>query len=268
MDYRSVARKALARAIQELNSDDDHRLPYAALELRMSLEALVYERATRYSEELSNRKLSTWQPKKLLSLLMEIDPYADKTSSISCGREEEYGKPASVMQSLGTDRLLSLGEIKKYYDRLGSYLHTPTLNQVSEGKGAPPERIRSRCMEVSKIIEEVLSSPVFNVDMKVTATLECEKCGNKIVRRIPPEANTVIARCIECSASYEIARASNNKADWKPLVKDVECANSSCKRTMQLWECELTEGTSWICSTCKGRNQVMLGISYNPPEQL
>ncbi len=233
----------------------------------MSLEGLVYERATLYNKELSNKKLNTWQPRQLLGLLIEIDPYADKTSSISFGVEEEYGKPARVMQSLGTDRILSLGEIKKYYNRLGSYLHTPTLNQVAEGKGASPERIRTICTEVSEIIEKVLSSPVFKVDMKVTATLTCGKCGESIVRRIPPEDKTVIARCIECSASYEVVRVSDKQVEWKPLVKDIECANPSCKNVKQLWKCELTEGNSWICSTCNGRNQVMLGISYNPPEQ-
>ncbi|MFZ2311855.1 MAG: hypothetical protein WAV82_04480 [Methylobacter sp.] len=265
MDYRNEARKVLERAKQELDSSDDHRLRYAALDLRMALESLIYERASLYKEELSGKKLSTWQPGKLLSLLLEVDPYVDKSGDLSFGLEEEYGKPAKMMKPLGRERVLSLGEIKKYYDRIGSYLHTPTLEQVAQGKGASTGVIRTRCNEVVDILEQVFSSPVFNVNLKVSTSIPCEKCNTKIVRRSPVDAaEPIIARCIECSASYILTLVGDKQVEWKPQVQDVECANPTCNCTIKIWESELKLGANWVCSDCGGNNQIVLGVAYNP----
>ncbi|MFQ5330172.1 MAG: hypothetical protein ACE5D4_09330, partial [Thermodesulfobacteriota bacterium] len=133
--------------------------------------------------------------------LLDIDPYADQSSSLSIGIEEEYGKPAKQMTSLGKDRVLGLGEIKKYYDRLGAYLHTQTIEQSLEGKGPTQDKIRTRCDEIRKIIGDVLASPVFNVDMKTTSSIPCQKCGTNIVRRIRSKSEPLVANCINCSAS-------------------------------------------------------------------
>lgn len=111
MDYRHLARKSVERAKNELDKNIVHNLPYAALELRMALESIIYERAENYKEELSGKKLSTWQPRKLLMLILEIDPHVDQNSSISAGIEEEYGKPAKQMNFVGSERVLSLKEL-------------------------------------------------------------------------------------------------------------------------------------------------------------
>jgi hypothetical protein len=265
LNYRHVARNALGRAKQQLENidGDDHPLRYAALELRLALESIIYERAESYKEELSGKKLSTWQPKKLLSLLIEIDHSADKSSILSFGLEEEYGKPAKIMKSLGKERVLSLSEIKKYYDRLGSYLHTPTLDQVALGKGATPVGIRTRCIEVTEILEQVLASPIFNVNFNVTSTITCGKCGTKIVRRIPPVGGvkSIIAKCIECSACYSLATMENDQIEWKPLVRDVKCATPSCNSKISLWESEIEVGTCWTCVGCNAKNQIVLAVA-------
>ena len=78
MNYRNEARRALQRANDHLDDPGISRGRYAALELRMALESLVYERADSYREELPGRALYTWQPGKLLKMLLEIDPLADK----------------------------------------------------------------------------------------------------------------------------------------------------------------------------------------------
>lgn len=56
--YRSIARAARIRAKEELDSLDDNRLRYAALELRTAMEALVYERVLVYEAELPEQELS------------------------------------------------------------------------------------------------------------------------------------------------------------------------------------------------------------------
>jgi hypothetical protein len=263
MDYRIAAREALKRAKQELSNGDDHRLRYAALELRMALESLIYERAELYTEELPTKKLSIWQPKKLLSLLLEIDPDADNSTELRVGVQEELGKPATMMTSLGRDRVLSHGEVKRYYDRIGSYLHAPTLEQVAQGKGASYDTIRTRCSEISQIIEEVISSPIFNVNFRTLASKPCGKCGTKIVRRIPNEPNgkPIIAKCIECSASYSLTSINDKQVEWKPHIYSIKCANPSCDCRIKIWERDIKIGDQWVCSGCNFKNQFVIGLA-------
>jgi hypothetical protein len=266
-EYRENARSALSRARHALDSGDDASLRYVALELRMALECLVYERAHRYKEELSNKKLSTWQPKQLLNILLEIDPYADKTATISFGLEEEYGVPAKVVRTIGTDRVISLKEIKDYYDRIGSYLHTPTLEQSERGKGLPGEKLRNSCEDLFKIVESSLSSKVWNSDFKITSSRDCEDCGTKIVRRVRGTADSFEATCIECGASYALARTEDDKFNWNANTREIECANPACRAGQVVWQRDIALGKRWTCRSCGGKNAFVLGIEFSPKEE-
>ena len=86
-DYRGEARTLLELARRELDSGDDIRLRYAALNLRLAMEAITYDRAYAYRAEIPPQEYETWQPKKVLQLLLEIDPNVDKDSTIRFGLE-------------------------------------------------------------------------------------------------------------------------------------------------------------------------------------
>ena len=78
----------------ELTANDVHRLRYAALELRDAMEALTYDRALTVTDYIPPEEYKTWQPRKLMAVLLDIDPFIGMTSTVAFGREEEYGKPA------------------------------------------------------------------------------------------------------------------------------------------------------------------------------
>lgn len=262
--YRNDARLALNRALGHIDSSENANLRYAALELRMALECLIYERAQNYRDELSSKKLSTWQPKQLLSLLLEIDPYADKTSTISVGLEEEYGVQPDVMTELGTDRVISLSEIKDFYDRLGSYLHAPTMEQLEAGKSIPNEKLRSSCEKLIKIIESSLNSKVKNVNFKTTTQYPRDGCGKDIIRRVTTAEAQYQATCIECGGSYTLKKTDNNEYQWSANVQEVACKNPECGEKITLWQKDIDVNRQWICSACNGVNTISLGIIYQP----
>lgn len=261
-EYRNDAKAALHRARKALAASENYQLRYAALELRMALECLVYERAKSYRNELSNKKLSTWQPRQLLGILLEINPHADKSSSISFGLEDEQGVPAKEMTYLGTDRVISLKEIKEYYDRLGSYLHAQTIEQAAQGKGSPGEKLRKSCEDLSIIIESSLSSKVWNADFKITTSLDCEDCGTKIVRRVQTGQDRFEANCIECSASYIINRTTENKFNWQANNIEVACANPECEEKIFVWRRDVALNKCWKCESCGGENAFVIGVQF------
>ena len=167
INYRNDAIVSLERAKTELSSGDNNRLKYAMLELRLAMESLIYDRAAAYKQELPESEYATWQPRKLMSVLLEIDPHADKDSSIAAGLEKEYGVQAENMKYIGSEKVLKMGEIRKNYDMLRYHLHVPSLKQMTDGKTTDYEHIRQRCEELVSTIDKALSSTVFNAIFKV-----------------------------------------------------------------------------------------------------
>jgi hypothetical protein len=267
MNYRNEARGFLKRAEEELETKNDQRLKHAALELRMAMEAITYDRALAYKDEFPPSEYETWQPKKVMLVLLEIDPTADKNSSLAIGIEEEYGKPAPNMQALGSEKVLNMATLKEHYDALGSYLHMPTIKHICTGKSQNFDKVRARCEEITAFIREVLSSSVFNVTLGNFATMDCVECNKPIRKRIPHEKPKVLAECSsgnECSATYIILDKENGQVEWQPQQHEIECANNDCKRKIVVWQREIEIGRCWTCPECKGRNTFSLGVRFEP----
>ncbi len=110
----------------------------------MAMECLTYDRALAYKDEFPPNEYDTWQPKKVMAVLLEIDPDADKDSSLAIGSEEIPSVPASSLQSLGSEKVLSMRVLQKHYDALGSYLHVQSLKQASSGVHLDFSKMRAR----------------------------------------------------------------------------------------------------------------------------
>jgi DNA-directed RNA polymerase subunit RPC12/RpoP len=262
MNYRNDARRYLKRAEEELGTRDDERLKYAVLELRMAMEALTYDRLLAYKDEFPPSEYETWQPRKVLSVLLDIDPTADKDSSLAFGKEEEYAVPPCPMNSLGSERVLNMAALRRHYDALGHYLHVQTMKQVLAGTALDFGKIRSRCEEIVAFIAAVLSSPVFNVTLGSFATLNCVECGKPIRKRIPHGQAEVHAQCYGCGASYTLLDNGDGQVEWQPEQREIECANGNCKHKILVWLHEMEVGKYWKCPGCGGRNVFALGICY------
>lgn len=262
VNFRQRARESLARAKLEMETNGDERLRYAALELRMAIEAVTYERAQSYSKELPPSAYRTWQPKKLMDVLLEIEPNADKGGSVAMGREDVYGEPAKEMTSLGSERVFDLPAIKANYDALGSFLHTPTLKQLEDGGGSDMVRLRQRCSDIVQKLEAVLSSPIFNVNFGSFATIQCmdPECNHTIRKRIPHKTELVNAKCFDCGAEYQIRASEDGKCVWEPMQETVACPTESCEHTFAMWKHEVKPGSHWRCPKCFRQYQIGLAI--------
>jgi len=268
LKYRSLAKQAFERAKSELSTENHDRLKYAVLELRMALEGLVYQKATNYTEELCGKKLNTWQPSKLLEILLDIDPLADQTYTLRVKPENENAEKEQEFTEIGTEKVINLKEIKANYHKLGSFLHMPTIEQIEGGKGPTPKKIIKGCNKTIEILEQVFASTVYNSNLRVRATTDCIECGEKVVRRIPPIGENIIANCINCSASYDIVPLEQKQVQWLPKTTKLTCANPSCDEEVELWENDVKVGLYWICPSCEGKNNIVPGISFKPKEEI
>jgi hypothetical protein len=261
-NYRNDAKSALARAKAELATNDVQRLKYAALELRMVMENITYDRALAYKDEFPEAEYNTWQPRKVMAELLEIDPDADKESSLAIGIESVVGTPSQHMQNLGAEKTLSMKKIKTDYDAIGSYLHIQTIGQLKSGQKIDFTKFRNRCDDIKKYCEEILSSPVFNITMGIFATLNCEECCTPVRKRMPHGANSVEAVCRKCGAFYDVTDIGNGETEWKQQQRQLECVGPECGRPFWVGKHLIKSEFSWKCDGCHGRNTLGFGISF------
>lgn len=264
VDYRSHARQALQRAQQELQSNDDVRLRSAALQLRMAMEALTYDRFQIYADEVPPEGYATWQPKRVMQLLLEIDAGADAGSSLAVGLEETYGVPAKEMTGLGTEKVLNLAAIKKHYDALGSYLHMPTWKQMQNGQPLNTAQLKARCLQIASDLEKIFTSPVWNIRFAVMSKTDCIYCGKPMQKRCPKDGDSTEVKCFECGALYRLILVGDRQVRWEPLQAEVSCLTEGCDHTFMLGHHEIKRGTNWSCPKCSQRYKIEYAVVPDP----
>ena len=233
-------------------SGDPERLPYAALELRKAMEAATYQRLRSYKEEIPPDVYRTWQPHKVVQYLIEIDWMASFQSwEVSFRPEDEPGKPAKVMRSLGTETVLTMKDLRDHYNAFGSFLHVPTLDQIENNKLPDLNRLKEHCEKCVDLLNEVLKSPILNVNFGLLAKTECFRCGVLVVKRLVMNSTeTVEARCVNCDAKYIVSDEGANKVKWSAKQHDIECPTEGCAGKITLWEDQIRPGIYWTCEDC------------------
>lgn len=266
MNFRDLARKHLDAAKKQIDSLDDSNLKYAALDLRMAMEAITYDRALSFKDEFPEAEYDTWQPKKIMAVLIEIEPATDKDSSFSIGIEESTGKPSQNMKHIGSEKVLSMKILKGHYDRLGSYLHVMNLRSFHHNKIIDFEKMRMRCSEIYSEIEGVLSSTLFNCTLGTFSHIECLKCSHPIRKRVPSinDDSHIEADCKNCNASYLLEPQDNGNYIWHPNRQEILCGNKSCEQVITIWQREIDLGRFWICKSCGGKNIINYGVIFEP----
>lgn len=259
-NYRSLARQAVDRSQALLDAGADDQLRHAALELRLAMEALTYDRAQAYSKELPLEALSTWQPQRLMDALLEIDPTADTTSTIRVGEEPAPGIAPESMITLGTDTVFGLRDLKKHYHAAGSFLHMPSMQQVEDGRVWDPNQVRPRLQALANALATSLGSKIWNANFGVFSNFDCFRCNKPIHKRVPNGDARLIAKCIHCNAAHEGSRCEDGTMAWVAQTRDVKCPTKDCDHDIRLFLDEIKPGTHWSCAQCHKSFRIDYGI--------
>jgi len=170
------------------------------------------------------------------------------------------------MTNLGSEEVLNLEALKEHYDALGSYLHMPTLKQLSSGKGHNLTRLRNRWEKIATTIDAALASPIYNVTLGNFATTPCARCGKTIRKRIPHGKDKIEAKCFECGAGYEIHDTGPDSVEWKPIQQEIPCPAPDCEERVWIWLDEAEIGRGWNCRACGSRITVAKCVTWSEPE--
>ncbi|MFA1261863.1 hypothetical protein ACDI97_10665 [Xanthomonas axonopodis pv. fascicularis] len=258
--YRTQARLAVDRASAILATGIDDQLRYAALELRLAMEALTYDRAQAYAKEIQPEAMSTWQPDKVMKMLLEVEPTAGSSYTLRIGEEPYPGGTPTEMRTLGTDTVFSLADLKRHYHAVGAVLHTPTMQQVEQAKPLDAAKLRTRLELIAHDLTKSLDSPVRNATFGRFASLNCQRCEKPVRKRLPTGYDEVEAECFSCGASYRLSLLDDGKVCWKPKIEEMSCTTDGCMEVFELWCDELQVGARWRCKQCDARYRIELGV--------
>ncbi len=257
--YRELAKLHLEEARANLDTDDPVRLRSSALALRMAIEAFTYERVSLYKDDMPSNH-DTWQPRKLMEALLEIDPDADKSSTLWIGIEPSPGERPEKMTPLGTEQVIGQETVKKHYNALGAYLHVPTIRQLAEGKDHNPKKLRDRCHSILEDLGKILDSPVWNVQLRTTASIVCFKCENDIRRQFVEGQGERNVECFNCDATYTLSENNSGQVVWEARTIKVKCPTKGCGHESDVWEKEVKSGTCWTCPECEKNYRLGLAV--------
>ena len=249
--FREQAKAALERANEESESKIDVRLRYAALELRMCIEAVTYDRAQCYAELLAPDIYRTWQPQKLMEALIEIEPHVNEGPIVHFLDESNPEATLPTWISLGKETVFTLKDIRDEYHALGSFVHHPNLGKATTSTNF--EKMRTRCTQISSKLTAVLSSPVFNAVFQNIVELPCDNCGNTIRKHVPSKAESVEAKCYRCNAAYQISAQEDGSYSSNRLGKIVSCVNDGCDGVLAIPREEIKDRAEIACQKCKSK---------------
>jgi hypothetical protein len=248
----------LARAGDLLAKNDPAATRHACLELRLAIECLAYQQLDAYLSEIPDDAMRKWTPREVVAQMLEVDPTADKSSTIAIGREEERGRPSNDMKVLGEDRRFTFKWANRSHNALGNFLHVPTLHQRETGKVPDHGSMRKKAEEISAVIGHTLDTPIYNANFGNFYHIDCV-CGRSFKRRegsFTAEQGMVCPN-VDCRMIWDVVSEEATDVRLKPRQTEYVCPGCNEKRFVLPQK--LKAGTVITCD-CGAQAEVALSI--------
>jgi len=237
-------------AVEHLDSQDDARLPYAALEFRMCLESIVYEKLRVYERRLPEKIKKKWQPDQALRALVALEPEAEQSHRLLMAREVESGVPAEDWHHVTTHVAVKATWVRKAYNKLGSYVHesqpfTSPKYPYRVGLQKTREALESMAAELKDAAYSGMGAAIAMV-----LSFECCACGSPVVCNEAALKDGARVDCLDpdCEATHV---ASKDEKGWsfQPTVLSFSCAR--CSASTPVDSASLRVGLRKACRECK-----------------
>lgn len=243
----------LARARKWLEQPTAEGVRYAALELRMVVELLTYEKLRAASDIAPPEVLNTWQPPLAVKNLLEFDEFADKTFTVEVGAlpaETDLGSQEWLL--LGEHCALSLKWLRNYH-KLGNFLH------VSMSASLPGDwlsKSTALLVSVADELAKVLSSSITGFNHRGGYKFNCGDCGKLIIRNAEAlrEGKTAICSTPGCDAEYRAVGFEDDAPVVEPIEIQFVCEN--CKKQAFVAQRKVAVGNDISCSHCNARFRI------------
>ena len=231
----------IAKRIELINSlldqDTEKSLTYAALECRLTLEYLCYERFKLNFAYLSESDLKGWQPKHIIKQISdEIDENVSEKLSISISSEKIDGRLPETKEEfesikythLGTQSELKLNKLHQLWNGVSNVaLHIPVPNITSGNINiyGDKKKIRQKISEVISFLSDMKGNLLMGGFFGEEYSFNCFACGTKIKRPVSGLQHKTALSCVnpKCQESYVIQKDKYDKFEVIRSVIKFSC---------------------------------------------
>lgn len=205
-------RAAIDTIKAHLADGSERALTYAALECRLAIERICYDRLARAHDYISHEEVRRWQPHHVIKLLEEdVDPHVASTYALSIGRKPvvEGEDPTTIdYVPVGTQEGFDGALLAKLWNALSN-----TALHVSLPKSSAAEvthygsatairpKVEQALVELERIASGTMTSNGFGPGVSFTCG-----CGQLVRRRAEQLSAGKVIHCINpaCAESFEV----------------------------------------------------------------
>jgi len=266
------------RRIEVITALLEQRTPesatYAALECRLAIEYLCYQRMQMALELASYADMGGWQPSKVIKAveqLVDEEITGSFTLSIAAEPELPSGRELTLQERknldyhlVGTQAPLDMKKLTRLWNALASRaLHV----QVPKSRTDPlsihgdialvTEKVQECLTELKKIADGTLISNGFGPEVSIV----CVGCDHPVRRRTHNLADKQTVSCAnpDCSESYTVTKASDEEFTFERRVVTFDC--SECRATnaipwRQIEKMKMFEVAGVACVACSVRYRI------------
>ena len=257
-----------------LAEDTDSTVTYAALEARLALEKVCYDRLRQRHDYISHDQLARWQPGGVINqLLTDVDEHVAETVTLSIGSPSTAGvKPeddeyVEVGTQIGFDakRIVSMWNA---LSRLALHVRLPENkdDHIPEygDRGAIRTKVEEVVVELERLTRGTMVFSGFGPEVSFTCS-----CGEKNKRRasLLKEGHSVFCVNPECKASYKVTRDGEEFTFESELttVNCEKCDKSNAWPVRMSYSMKCDQAYSFKCRSCGFENLVKWRLMRRGP---
>lgn len=194
---------------RHLTDGSDRALTYAALECRLAIERICYDRLARAHDYISHEDVSRWQPHHVIKLLEEdVDPHVASTYTLSVSMQEGEDLTKKDYVPLGTQQGFDGARFAKLWhalSRTALHVSLPKSSEASVTQFGNSDAIRAKVKQALIELERIATGNMTSNGFGPEVSFTC-KCGQHVKRRSEQLSASKVIHCVNsaCTESYEV----------------------------------------------------------------
>ncbi len=245
-------------------------LTYAALEARLAIERVCYERLRIALDYISPTDLKKWQPREVVkAVIEEANEDAAKSLVLSISKTPAGQMPPEEEEFVEVGRQVGFNPAKigKLWHSLGNFLHVrlPTAKSDSIASYGEPDKVRSKVEEALVILRELEKGTLITGGIGETVHFEYG-CGHKNKRHtsLLKEGRTVSCINPDCVETWSVS-IEDGQFGFNRKIVSVTC--HSCSEVSKLPEAlvlnlKRNQGIRTTCSACGAETSIRWKLGY------
>lgn len=266
----------IARIKVLLDEGTEQSVTYAALEARLALEKVCYDRLRQCHDYISHEQLTKWQPRAVVNTLInEVDQHIAQTRTLSMSRKPavagetpDEGDYVEIGTEVGFNPKL-VGELWNALSGLALHVKLPKNKDDHIPAYGDRDRTRGKVEEVVHELERLAKTTMSFSGIGAEVSFVCS-CGEKNKRRAELLRDGQHVHCInfDCKITWKALKTEDGF--WfEALTVPVDC--EKCKAASHMpWRFYLDlkhdQIGSFSCHTCGHKNFVQWKLMQVRPE--